>query len=304
MSRGNLGGVGTGAGTESEYAGDRRLLAVHASATTVLVLAALAAVAGWTGFRVLHNAPVDLPGAVVGAAPWLGTAAGLLPGVAAVALGLRSPRPAARVGLLFAGVFGALATVVPAVTTPAAVALVVGGALALAAETGTDGGWRGTLCGVVPVLLLGAVALSLGAATGVLPPGARSVGSALAVAGLAGTPTLVRPGPTGWALGALAAAGVLWAGSALPFVTGAVTLVAFGLVGTPLLLFAAGVGGCVAAVVGSLRREASGLPDRRRRGMGAALVLLAGTPATVGGATAVVLGAALLAGAGTGGDRR
>lgn len=302
MSRRVLDGVGTGSGAESEHAGDRRLPAVHASATTVLVLAALAAVAAWTGFRALHNAPVDLPVAVVGAAPWLGPAAGLLPGVAAVALGLRSPR-AARVGLLFAGVFGALGTVVPAVTTPAAVALVGGGALALAAGTGTDGGWRGTLRGVVPVLLLGAVALSLGAATGLLPPGFRSAGSALAVAGLAGSPALVRPGPTGWALGALVAAGVLWAGSTLPFVTGAVTLVAFGLVGTPLALFAAGVGGCVAAVVGSLRREASGPPDRRR-GMGAALVLLAGTPATVGGATAVVLGAALLAGVGTGGDRR
>jgi hypothetical protein len=87
-------------------------------------------------------------------------------------------------------------------------------------------------------------------------------------------------------------------------VTGAVTLVAFGLVGTPLLLFAAGVGGCVATVTGTLRRRETTGRDERLRGVGAALVLLAGAPATVAGATAVVLGAALLAGVGTGGDRR
>jgi hypothetical protein len=188
------------------------------------------------------------------------------------------------------------------VTVPAAVALVGGGAVAVVAG-GTDRGWRGTLRHAVPALLLGSVALSLGAATGLLPPGLRSAGSALALVGLAASPALVRPGATEWTLGALAAGGGLWAGAALPFVTGAVTLVAFGLVGTPLVLFGAGVGGCVATVSGSFRREPDG-PTVRRRGIGAALVLLAGTPATVAGATAVVLGAVLLAGVWTGGDRR
>jgi len=295
MSRGVLGRVGTDPDHASAaFAG--------AGATTALALTALAAVAAWTGFRVLHNAPVALPPPVVGSATALGLAAGVVPGLAAVAIGLRRDRPAERLGLTFAGVFGALATVVPAATVPAAVALVVGGTVSLAAARFEDG-WRGAIGRTVPLLLLGAVALSLGAAAGVLPPGTRTAGSTLAVAGLVGTPLLVRPGSTGWALGALAAAGVLWAGSALPFVAGAVTLVAFGLVGTPLALFAAGVGGCVAAVVGSLRRGSRG-PTDRLRGAGAALVLLAGVPATVGGATAVVLGAALLAGTGTGGDRQ
>lgn len=290
MSRGVLGRVGTDPDHASAaFAG--------AGATT-----ALAAVAAWTGFQVLHNAPVALPPPVVGSATALGLAAGVVSGLAAVALGLRRDRPAERVGLTFAGVFGALATVVPDATVPAAVALVVGGTVSLAAARFEDG-WRGAIGRTVPLLLLGAVALSLGAAAGVLPPGTRTAGSTLAVAGLVGTPLIVRPGSTGWALGALAAAGVLWAGSALPFVAGAVTLVAFGLVGTPLALFAAGVGGCVAAVVGSLRRGSGG-PTDRLRGAGAALVLLAGVPATVGGATAVVLGAALLAGTGTGGDRQ
>ena len=302
MSREVLGRVG--AGSESEHAADRRRPTVDGNAATALSLAALVAVAAWTGVHALHNAPVDLPGSVLGVAPWLGPAAGVLAGAAAAALGLRSARHTERIGLLFAGVFGALATVVPAVTVPAAVALVGGGAVALVAGAGTDRGWLWTLRRAVPALLLGGVALSLGAATGLLPPGVRSAGSALAVVGLAASPALVRPGATEWTLGALAAGGVLWAGATLPFVTGAVTLVAFGLVGTPLVLFAAGVGGCVASVTGALRRRGVRGRADRHRGVGAALVLLAGTPATVAGATAVVLGGALLAGIGTGGDRR
>lgn len=295
------------AGTDAESADDRwsRWSVSADGVSTAFPTAALVAVAAWTGFRALHNAPLDLPLAVLAAAPGIALAAGMVPGGVAVALGLLSTRPAVRVGLLFVGVFGALGTVVEAVAIPAAVALVGGGALVLLDEDRSDGGgWGGTLRRAVPVLLVGSVALSLGAATGLLPPGTRSLGSTLVLVGLAASPTLVRPGPGGWALGALAGVGVLWAGSSLPFVTGAVTLVAFGLVGTPLLVFAAGVGGCVATVVGSLRRETSGA-DQRRHGAGAALVLLAGGPATVGGATAVLLGAALLAGIpATGGDRR
>jgi hypothetical protein len=302
VSREVLGRVG--AGSDPEHAADRRRPTVDGNATTVLPLAALVAVAAWTGFRALHNAPVDLPGQALVIAPWLGPVAGILAGAAAAALGLRSVRSTERVGLLFVGVFGALATVVPVVTVPAAAALVGGGAVALVAGVGTDHGRQWTLRRAVPALLLGGVALSLGAATGLLQPGVRSTGSAVVVVGLAASPALVRPGPGGWALGALAAGGVLWAGSTLPFVTGAVTLVAFGLVGTPLLLFAAGVGGCVATVTGTLRRRETTGRDERLRGVGAALVLLAGAPATVAGATAVVLGAALLAGVGTGGDRR
>ena len=297
MSREVIGRVDAG----SERAGVRTSAA--AAPARALVLAALAAVAVRTGFRTLHNAPVVLPTPVVGSAAALGIAAGVLPGIAAVALGLRSGRPADRVGLSFAGVFGALATVVPAVTVPAAVALVGGGALAVARRVRPIDGWRGALGRAVPAALLGGVALALGAATGLLPPGTRTAGASIVVAALAASPALVRPGPTDWALGALAGAGVLWAGSSLPFVAGAVTLVAFGLVGTPLALFAAGVGGGVATVAGSLGREASGSADWLR-GVGAALVLLAGVPATVGGATAIVLGSALLAGVGAGGDRR
>lgn len=267
-----------------------------------LPAAALAAVLARTGFGALHNAPVELPGAVVGLAPELGAAAGLLSGVAAVALGLRSDHSTERVGLLFVGVFGALATVVPAATVPATVALVGGGALALSGLEHREG-WYENLRRAVPVALVVAVGLALGPATGLLPPGTRATGSALAAAALAASPLLVRPGTGGWMLGALAAGGVVWAGSALPFVVGAVTLVAFGLVGTPLLLFAAGVGGCVATVTGALGRR-----QGRERGdapvaLGAALVLLAGAPSTVPAATAVLLGAALLAGAGPGGDR-
>ena len=307
MSREALAGVGNDTGAETESTDGRqprwsRWSVSGADVTTGLSLAALVAVAAWTGFRALHNAPVDLPAPVVGVAPWLGPATGVLAGSAAVAFGLRSGRSTARVGLSFVGVFGALGTLVPAVTVPAAVALVGGGAVAVLAGAGTGRGRLSTLRRAVPSLLLGGVALSLGAATGLLPPGLRSAGAALALAGLAASPALVRPGPTGWALGALAAGGVLWAGSALPLVTGAVTLVAFGLVGTPLWLFAAGVGGCVATVSGSLGRGTDG-PTDRLRATGAALVLLAGAPATVAGATAVALGAVLLAGDGTGGDR-
>lgn len=282
-------------GTDGESAGVR--WSVPASGLeTALPLAAVAVVAAWTGFRALYNAPGDLPTAVVAAAPGLALAAGVVPGVAAVVLGLRSIDATERVGLLFAGVFGALGTVVGAVAIPAAVALVGGGAVVVVGDGPIDEGWRGTLQRTVPTLLLGAVGLSLGAATGLLPPGARSLGATLLLAGLAVSPALVRPGLQELTLGALAAAGVVWVGSTLPFVTGAVTLVAFGLVDTPLVLFAAGVGGCVATVAGALRLRETDEDDRRHRGVGAALVLLAGGPATIGGATAVLLGTVLLAG--------
>ena len=298
MSRGLLGHT-----THAEHVA-ARWSGTSGAATTALVLASLATVAASIGVRALHNAPVDLPGVVVAVAPGFTIAGGVLSGLAAVAFALRSARATARVGLLFAGVFGSLGTVVPAVVVPAVVALVAGGGLALASETGPEDGWPDALRRAVPVVLLGGVALSLGAATGVLPTGLRSVGSALALTGLAASPALVRPGHIGWVLGALAGGAVLWSGAALPFVAGAVTLVAFGLVGTPLVLFAVGVGGCVATVVGSVRhRGAIGSTDRLR-GVGTVLVLLAGAPVSVGGATAVVLGTVLLAGLGSGGDRR
>jgi hypothetical protein len=79
-------------------------------------------------------------------------------------------------------------------------------------------------------------------------------------------------------------------------VTGAVVLVAFGVVGAPLVAVAAGLGGGVAAAVGGLR---SGQVTPT---LGVGLLVVAGFPGTVPRALALVVGLALALDAADGGE--
>lgn len=213
-------------------------------------------------------------------------AAALLPGVAALTVATASHRPLERVGLLFAGTFGLLATVDPAAALPATAAVPLGGTLVLVA---TSDRTPFVARGVAGVVLVGTLA-TLAAGVGLAPASAHAVGSGLALLGIAGAPAFVAPDLPEWALGGLLAGATLWVGTTAPSVTGAVALVAGGVVGVPFALVAIAVGGAVAAVAAAVRR--------RRWGVAAGVVVLlaAGVPGSVPAAAAVVVGLAALLG--------
>jgi hypothetical protein len=281
------------AGTDSEAPASpsRALATVPRSLTpgTVRLAAGCAArlaVATATLLRVVRNLPFDPVAVPAGVRAVVVTGTPLVLGLALVAVALASDRPSVTVGLLFAGVFGLLATVDTAATLPAVVAIVAAGGLVmravLAGPTTRDAVRRVVLGG----LLVAGTAVALGDAVGAVAGGRRLgsvlVLSALAVLGLRASGDRVALGT-----GALAFVAVVAASTANPYVAGSALLVGFAVVGAPHLLVGAAVAGCTAVLVAGLRRRAFGLAA------GAGLLLLAGTPATVPRATAVLLGLTL-----------
>lgn len=253
-------------------AGSVALLAVAFRATVVVL-------------RNLPFEPVAVPSAVREAVV---TGTPLVLGLALVAVGLASTRPTVRVGFLFAGVFGVLAAVDTAVALPAVVAVVAGGVLAVVGTLGrprTARDYRRSTLGAAFVL---GIAVSLAAAVGLLGGGARDLGSVLVIGAVAATG--LRSGGDRVALvaGALAFVAVAVASTANPYAAGSALLVGFAVVGAPHLLVGLAVAGGTAAAVAGLRRHEYGLP------LGAGLVLLAGMPATLPRAMAVLLGATLV----------
>jgi hypothetical protein len=253
---------------------------------TVLSLAVLIPAALATALRIAVNAPITLPQGIPGLTPTAETAVLLLGGVGAVVVGLRSTATVERVGLVAVGVFAGLATVTPSATVPTTGVLVVGTAVLV----GHRLTWADIEDGraVVAIGFLLALAASIGSTTGLLTPGFRAVGAWLALLSLAALSIIARPGWPGWLVGGLAVAGVLYAGIASPFLTGAVVLIGAGVVGTPLLLVAAGIGGVVAAITGSILEGSYPLA------VGGLLLLMAGVPATVPAGVTVVIGLVLL----------
>lgn len=253
---------------------------------TVAGGAAAAAVVAMAAMRLVVNAPVALPAAVSSGYGLVDALALAVPAVAALVLGLAAADPLERIGLVSVGVFGGLAVVTPGAEVPAAGAIVAGGGLAVAARLQARSWAR------PPVLVAGAVlaaaVLALGSATGLAGSPARAVGSGLALVGLAAAPALVPPSRPSWVLGAFAFVAVVAAGTAAPFITGAVTLVAFAAVGVPLLLIALGAAGGVTAAASAV------LAGRHAAAFGAVCLLAAGVPATVPRALAAVLGLVLL----------
>ncbi|AZH25808.1 phosphate ABC transporter permease [Haloplanus aerogenes] len=225
------------------------------------------------------NAPVG-PSGVSAALFGLTTAVAAL---GAVGLALTADDPVAGVGLLFVGVFGLLSLVTGAVALPAAVA-VVGGTAAVALVH------RESLppvsAAAVGVLL---VALAVGLASGVGDAVAlRPTASTLALVGIAVTPVFAATTGRAALAGGLAFGAVVAVGLARPFVTGAVTLVGGGVVGTSLPVVALAAAGVVTTASAARRRGEWLLLG------GVALLAFAGVPATLGRAVPFGLGAAAL----------
>lgn len=208
--------------------------------------------------------------------------------LALVAIALVARQSTVRVGFLVAGVFGLLAVVSRAVTVPAVVAVILGGGLALTGTNGWPTTYRTLRRKLVGVALLTGTAVSLGSSTGLFAGSARGIGGFLVLGGI--TLFAVRGVTEGIPIagGVLAFLAVLFVSTASPYVVGSALLVAFAVAGVPHLLFACAVGGATAATIAGLQRRDYALA------VGAPLVLLAGVPATIPRALAVVLGAMLV----------
>lgn len=190
-------------------------------------------------------------------------------------------RTALRATLLsIVGVFGALGAAFEGAAPAAVAALsICGVALALAARSPLSVAVLGTIAGGLVVSLL-----SVGGVT----PTARAGGTWLFCLGLAGLPALSGPTRRDWLVGACVTVGVLLVASLAPFVSGAVLLVAGGVVGAPIWIVALAAGGVASAVAVGLRA------GDRPRALGGGILLLGGVPASLPAALAAVLGLALL----------
>lgn len=262
-------------------AGDRERVVRGATvpAATVVALQTL--------LRILRNLPFDpltVPTAVRGS---LGVGAPFVVALATVTVALASRRGTASVGLLFVGAFGSLTAVSTAATLPAVVGVIAGGAVAMLGSVGRPESYHGARRVLVGTVFVAGVALSLGSAIG-LWPGARELGTALALLGLAATGLLVEGDRLGLVAGALAFVAVVGAAGVSPYIAGSVLLVGFSVVGVPHLLVALAAGGCVTAFVAGVR-------DRDGAVVAAiTLLLAAGVPVTVPRAMAVLLGATVV----------
>ncbi|MFC7324673.1 phosphate ABC transporter permease [Halorubrum rutilum] len=260
---------------------DGRLLAVLGTAA--------AAVAAATAIRIAYNVPFAPVGIPSRAIPAASAAAALGVGAALATLALASDRSGVRVGLLFAAVFGVLATVSDAAAIAAAVAVPAGAAVALAHALGRPTTYVGLRRRVVAAAFPAAIGLSLVGTAWGLGASVRGAGS---VAFLLAVTLLAVPAETD-RLALLAGAGgflgVVAASAAAPYVTGSALLSGFGVVGSPHLLVATAAFGGVAALVVGLR------DGDRSLALGAGVLLVAGVPATPTAALAASLGAALVA---------
>jgi len=248
---------------------------------------ALAVAAAGFAVTIAHNAPFDplaVPAVVIDA---LAGGTPLVLGAALFAVALTETEPTRRVGLLFAGVFGPFATLSAAATLPAVAGVIGGGALALIGSLDRPSTYREGRRAAVVVGFVAAVALSLTAATGLLD-GGMTVGAGLALVATAALALLVRIDWLAALAGLVAATGLVAAAVTVPYLTGTVLLVGFGVVAVPHLLVALALGGGIAAAAAGLRRGTPLLA------VGASLVVLAGVPATLPRAMGVLLGVALV----------
>ncbi|MDS0282074.1 phosphate ABC transporter permease [Haloarcula onubensis] len=256
-----------------ESAVDARIVAAALTGLTAV------AVAGRFALALVVNAPGTVSGAPLSTLSVAATAAG---GAALVALGPDRADPLSGIGLLFAGVFGLL-SLAGAAAVPAAVAVPTGLALfAVAARERVGTGPGLLVCG-----LLAALGLALASGVGGVAP-LRPVASTATLLALGTTPLLAGADGRAFVAGCVALGVVVATGLALPFATGAVTLVAVGAVGSPLPVVAIAVGGSVTTASAALSRRDWGLLA------GVALVTCAGVPATVARAVPFALGAVTL----------
>jgi hypothetical protein len=259
------------------------------STRAIAGLCGLVPVALATLYRVVHNAPGTLPTDAVALATSALPVAIVGPAAAALLLAVTDPRPLVRVGLVFAGCFGVLAALSTAAWLPAAVGVTAGGGVVFAAHAGRASPPRRLRTTTVVGVLVAAVCVSLAATAGVDPGTLRPLGSAVALAGVALTPLVVGYGRLGVLAGALAGLLTFGAATSAPYVVGAVLLVGGGVVSTPLGLVVLAAAGGVTALVTAADRGQGGVA------LGSGLLLVAGVPATLLGALAVVVAVAFLA---------
>ena len=262
---------------------DQRRLVAGAGLLTLLVLAAR------TTHGLLVNAPFDP--VVVPPALRTGVATGVpvVVGGALAVVALTDDRPAVRVGLLFAGVFGLLGVFLPTVTLPAVVAIACGAGLALFGSLGRleTLSYRGVRRRLLGAGFVVALTVSLADGTGIVR-GLHGTGSLVALSAVALVGTRAARSLPAAGAGVLAAAGVVYAGSTSPFVLGSALLVVFAVSGVPPLLFALAVAGGTAAATAGLSRRLYPLAT------GACLLVLAGVPVTLPRAMTFLLGATLV----------
>lgn len=238
--------------------------------------------------RTVVNAPLGESSATAQSLYTIATTTAIVvPGVAAVAVGVVADTEWELVGLVAAGLFALLAAGTRAATVPAVGVLVVTSVLVVVPSVAT-GEHRTRERMLFGVFVLASVGLSLGASTGLLPSRGRSLGTVAALATLVVAPLVTDTSGRALGVGLVAAvltgAGVIGA----PFVSGAVLLTVWAAIGPNVVLVALGVGGVVAVVVAGAARRQTALVS------GALLLLAAGVPATVPRGLAVVLGAHLL----------
>ncbi|MFB6102543.1 MAG: phosphate ABC transporter permease [Haloplanus sp.] len=254
---------------------DRR----RAVVTGVTGVAAVALV-----LRFLATALANVPGGLAGlglGSLTAGTTA--VAALAAVGLALTEPHPTAGVGLLFVGVFGLLTLVSNAVAVPAAAAVVAGAA----AVAVTHRRRMAAVSSVAVGVLL--IALGVGVVSGVgRVVSLRSLGSTLALAGVAITPVFAATTARAALGGALAFVAVVAIGLSQPFVAGAITLVGGGVVGTSLPVVAFAVAGAVTTASAAVREAEWVLLA------GVVLLAFAGVPSTLDRAIPFALGATTL----------
>lgn len=240
-------------------------------------------------FTIGTNTPlgVRLPLQSLGAPIEFAALAG--PAVAALGLGYTASNDLLRVALLFAGVFGCLALISPTAMGPAIVALGSASLLVAISQRPQTMERRPLLqFGVTLAFVVGILA-SLSASVGIEPAITRRLGSLSIALAIAGTPAYTGISPRSLAVGLIAGAMVFGVGLLSPVLTAAISLLGFGIVGLPLLVFALGAVGGVTAVIAGVERRAIPVV------VAGLLVLAAGAPTTVPAALAVLVALVLFA---------
>jgi hypothetical protein len=207
---------------------------------------------------------------------------------AALLMGVDTESALRRVGVVFAGVFGALSLVAAGATLPASLAVVAAAGLLVASHDRSAADRRTVAELVVLIAFAVGTAAAMLSAIGLEPSFLRRTGSIAIAVGLAGLPVFTGLTPKSILVGLLAGAAVLAIGLSAPVLTAAISLLGAGIVGLPVVVLAVGAIGGTTAVAAGI--EAGDI----RTGLAGGLLLLAGVPATIPSALGVLVGVSLL----------
>ncbi|MEF8772077.1 hypothetical protein [Halodesulfurarchaeum sp.] len=267
--------------------GSWSLASVKTGAGLIALLPMLALLA----FTVGTNTPIGprLPMGSIGAPIEAAALAG--PALGALVLGLTSESSFVRVGMLFAGVFGALSLVSQSAMGPATIAIGAASVVVGLDQGRSRTGWRSLARLAVTGAFVFGIVVSMLAALGFEPALTRGLGSIAIGVAIAGTPAFTGFSRRSVFVGLLGGAIVAGIGLAAPVITAAVSLLGMGVIGLPLPLLVLGAIGGVSAV-------AAGLEHRDAPpALAGALVLVAGVPATIPSAISLLVALVLFTGA-------